>query len=151
MGFPAHATLSHASHAATGINASTHSLLSISLFRFLTGEGGRGRKVVGLSCCTTDFWTNKTRGSLDLLYVRDTRGCFDGEPTVRRPGSSTRTSTASTCPRKQRSIQKNSHHSFYVIWYEVVETCQGHADRLACLLLHIEAVVNSRGPVITLL
>lgn len=120
---PTHCTcnLSHISHAATGINASTHPLLSISLFRFLTGEESLEHDRYENSWihhAATDLWTNKTRGSLNSAYVRDTHGRFDGEPTVRRPGSSTapeHASTASTRPRRTRSIQKISHHSFYVI------------------------------------
>lgn len=69
-------------------------------------EDGRtdGRKVVHLSC----YWDGVlTRGSHDVVHVRDTRGRFDGEPTVRRPGSSTRASTTSPHVRGKQGLFRN--------------------------------------------
>ena len=59
-------------HAATGSNASTRPLHSISLFGFdYDGRGTKNRAYVVL--LRTEFMT---RGSLDVVHVRDTRGHF---------------------------------------------------------------------------
>ena len=77
------------------------SILRISHSRFLRGaesiEDRRELRVVALCCFHKHYIICST---LDPVYaLRDTHGHSDGEPAVRRPGSSTRALTTSTNPR----------------------------------------------------
>ena len=67
-------------------------------------RGWTGTTSVDL-CCDA-LLHNKICCNLHMVYLRETRGRFDGDPTVRQRGSSTRASTTSTGPRKQGLFKK---------------------------------------------